>query len=196
MICVWINVWVNNHEARDLRRHRGHYDVNVMWCDVPMYYIPSTQSQQLLCFPCGTIRLDRSPLEAQMKLNACLGHLKVVHMVLRHCHGLHKVLRQINAFFCKPDLPMWVRLLSPFCLLFASSGWPIKCIAWWLCDYSASIWWPQQTFSHHNDGSAFFLPHVCNLCIPRLSINGGVSFKGGTQVDRVISQNNIIRAKD
>ena len=30
LICVWINSWVNNCEAGDLRRHRGHYDVNVM----------------------------------------------------------------------------------------------------------------------------------------------------------------------
>ena len=30
LICAWINDWVNNHEAGDLRRHRGHYDVNVM----------------------------------------------------------------------------------------------------------------------------------------------------------------------
>ena len=29
-ICAWINDWVNNREAGDLRRHRGHYDVNVM----------------------------------------------------------------------------------------------------------------------------------------------------------------------
>ena len=29
-ICVWINGWVYNGEAGDLRRHRGHYDVNVM----------------------------------------------------------------------------------------------------------------------------------------------------------------------
>ena len=28
--CVWINVWVNNREAGDLRRHRAHYDVTVM----------------------------------------------------------------------------------------------------------------------------------------------------------------------
>ena len=30
LICVWINGWVNNREAGDLRRHRCHYDVNVM----------------------------------------------------------------------------------------------------------------------------------------------------------------------
>ena len=30
LICVWITVWVNNREAGDLRRHRGHHDVIVM----------------------------------------------------------------------------------------------------------------------------------------------------------------------
>ena len=30
LICTWINGWVNNREAGDLRRHRGHYDVTVM----------------------------------------------------------------------------------------------------------------------------------------------------------------------
>ena len=29
LICAGINDWVNNGEAGDLRRHRGHYDVNV-----------------------------------------------------------------------------------------------------------------------------------------------------------------------
>ena len=29
-ICAWINGWVNNGEAGDLRRHRAHYDVIVM----------------------------------------------------------------------------------------------------------------------------------------------------------------------
>ena len=30
LIRVWINGWVNNREAGDLRRHRAHYDVIVM----------------------------------------------------------------------------------------------------------------------------------------------------------------------
>ena len=29
LICAWINGWVNNSEAGDLRRHRAHYDVIV-----------------------------------------------------------------------------------------------------------------------------------------------------------------------
>ena len=30
LICVWINAWVNNHEAGDLRRYRTHYDFTLM----------------------------------------------------------------------------------------------------------------------------------------------------------------------
>ena len=29
LICAWINAWVNNREAGDLRSHRAHYDVIV-----------------------------------------------------------------------------------------------------------------------------------------------------------------------
>ena len=31
LICIWINGSVNNREAGDLRRNRGHYDVIVMY---------------------------------------------------------------------------------------------------------------------------------------------------------------------
>ena len=30
LICAWINDWVNNGEAADLRRHCAHYDVTIM----------------------------------------------------------------------------------------------------------------------------------------------------------------------
>ena len=36
LICVWINGWVNNGEAGDLRRYRTHYDVTVM--DISYYH--------------------------------------------------------------------------------------------------------------------------------------------------------------
>ena len=32
LICAWINGWVDNGEASDLRRHRAHYDVTAMHC--------------------------------------------------------------------------------------------------------------------------------------------------------------------
>ena len=34
LICAWINGWVNDCEAGDLRRHRAHYGVTVMGCGV------------------------------------------------------------------------------------------------------------------------------------------------------------------
>ena len=30
LICIWINGWVNNRKAGDLRRYRAHYDVTIM----------------------------------------------------------------------------------------------------------------------------------------------------------------------
>ena len=33
LICVWINSWINNRKAGDLRRYRAHYDVIVMELD-------------------------------------------------------------------------------------------------------------------------------------------------------------------
>ena len=39
LICAWINAWANNSDVGDLRRHRTHYDVTVMFpgtsCPVP-----------------------------------------------------------------------------------------------------------------------------------------------------------------
>ena len=48
LICVWINDWVNNREAGDLRRHRGHYDVNVMTIEA-MAWMNNTPEQATGC---------------------------------------------------------------------------------------------------------------------------------------------------
>ena len=34
LICAWTNGWINNQDAGDLKRHRAHYDVTVMWCRI------------------------------------------------------------------------------------------------------------------------------------------------------------------
>ena len=44
LICDWINYWVNNREAGDLRRYRAHYDVTVIQylsSECHLYRIPS-----------------------------------------------------------------------------------------------------------------------------------------------------------
>ena len=45
LICAWINGWVNNREAGDLRRHRARYDVIVMNCEI--YYTFSDWSYNI-----------------------------------------------------------------------------------------------------------------------------------------------------
>ena len=46
LICVWINGWVNNSEAGDLRRYRAHYHVTVMtyWGAKICPYFPYIQT--------------------------------------------------------------------------------------------------------------------------------------------------------
>ena len=41
LICTWINGWVNNREAGDLRRHRAHYDVTALYTRV--WYVTLSQ---------------------------------------------------------------------------------------------------------------------------------------------------------
>ena len=57
LICVWINGWVNNREAGDLRRYRAHYDVTLMylWCDCN--YISSASTSR-----CKGLPLNRADL--------------------------------------------------------------------------------------------------------------------------------------
>ena len=42
LICVWINDWVNNHEAGDFIRYRAHYDVSVMWSGISLHKVHSS----------------------------------------------------------------------------------------------------------------------------------------------------------
>ena len=63
LICVWINGWVNNREAGDLRRYRAHYDVIVMNND-DVYHRISHCAALLWC----TSRLKNAILELITKL--------------------------------------------------------------------------------------------------------------------------------
>ena len=67
LICAWINDWVNNREAGDLRRHRGHYDVSVMTWRTDarsihgghLFWYPSGQTDGLVL-----VRFKSDPLAA------------------------------------------------------------------------------------------------------------------------------------
>ena len=47
LICAWINVWVNNRETGDLRRHRAHYDVIVMMTHGNIHWKPGSCDDNL-----------------------------------------------------------------------------------------------------------------------------------------------------
>ena len=90
LICAWINIWVNNHEAGGLRRHRALYDVIVM-----VWYI----------------RAPLLPYWQGLNKNAPLQHIKAtsqvcpciswvdVYVLRRTCSGHHQghVLRVVLA---------------------------------------------------------------------------------------------------
>ena len=57
LICTWINGWVNNREAGDLRRHLGHYDVTVMFL---LHHTGTTWMQEIIyCLQHGPGASDR-----------------------------------------------------------------------------------------------------------------------------------------
>ena len=56
LICAWINDWVNNREAGDLRRYRVHYDVTLMFlrwqdlqCDLTHVWSGHHNRQRIAC---------------------------------------------------------------------------------------------------------------------------------------------------
>ena len=55
LICVWLDGWVNNGEAGDLRPYSAHYDVTVMCCDVPEEH-PMTYAHGSYYVAVSTIR--------------------------------------------------------------------------------------------------------------------------------------------
>ena len=47
LICVWIDNWINNHEAGDLRCYRTHYDVIVIFWYYPQSQPPCNNSSKI-----------------------------------------------------------------------------------------------------------------------------------------------------
>ena len=52
LICAWINSWVNNCEAGDLRRYRAHYDVTVT---LKSEYVNKTKQNAIKWYTGSTI---------------------------------------------------------------------------------------------------------------------------------------------
>ena len=95
LICVWINGWVNDREAGDLRRYRGHYDVIVMrtvqWTSLRRF-----QSRCLLKWSVGyksnvLVKLNHFlPDEFFLITVSVVGYQLVFLRLSYHCSGVRK----------------------------------------------------------------------------------------------------------
>ena len=84
LICAWANGSVNNQDAGDLRRHRAHYDVTVMWCRIVIQW--SGQQWDLSAFNAASL-LSNFELVKRFKLGVpCI--MEGMASNLAHCSTL------------------------------------------------------------------------------------------------------------
>ena len=94
LICAWMNAWLNNRDVGDLRRHRAHYDVIVMYetifrypCD-DFFATPDNPILKLKCNVCPnkisvSLRFEVSTLLSQI-LETILKQLAKLLLKLWH----------------------------------------------------------------------------------------------------------------
>ena len=82
LICTWINGWINEREAIDLRRVRTHYDVTVMWASIYVtnLVINSTQLKIFL------LNIIQQHIQKHVKAETPLGLFASVYLV--HVQGI------------------------------------------------------------------------------------------------------------
>ena len=107
LICAWINCWVNNHEASDLRCHRAYYDVIVMIWIIPMpndihiFCISHEMytTKQLLCrsFSGGTRYVNDQV--SQYNGGRCIGAKLVRCQQCPLCLSAHHYWRSCHIFY-------------------------------------------------------------------------------------------------
>ena len=75
-MCAWINVWVNNREAGDLRRHPAHYDVIVMKYMALFFHLHTTYAFNVfLILDVYNIPCVMSYTCDSIQYDACINHL-------------------------------------------------------------------------------------------------------------------------
>ena len=67
VICAWINGWVNNGEARDLRRQNAHYDVIVMHIVASIVKVNKNIDMVIMIFFSKTVTIDTTSWLCEFK---------------------------------------------------------------------------------------------------------------------------------
>ena len=171
LICAWINDWVNNREADDLRRHRGHYDVNVM--------IDPNRSH--ICIPVAAVELswyvsNCDPVKSDKYVyNSMITSPSIVCMMTSSNGNIFRVTGPLCGEFTGHR---WIPLAKAsdtelWCYLWLSWGWLYEtpsCPLWLHCNGETGPWKHDPIFIN-------CLQSVCKLgCLIGKHINAISSF--------------------
>ena len=117
LIYVWINGWVNNREAGDLRRYRAHYDVTVMlvWIINYIHMKYYCRHHHNLCHLHGChYHRDDNPSCCSLE---CLQDCYQFYL-LHYCWWLILLLLTVFSLLLRYPLPLW----SPLYMTTSSNG--------------------------------------------------------------------------
>ena len=124
MICVWINGWVNNRKAGDLRHYRVHFDVTVMSCGVwcPHALFHSRDPTNLQDFQAGSV----SFLTEYFSVLVFYVHWSLNFVFIEFCWG--RWFYCVDSWFIYrcPARIVNILLINDKCVLIFSDG----CLLW------------------------------------------------------------------
>ena len=153
LIYAWINGWVNNHEAGDLRRHHAHYDF-IVWKFWPKHILIFKLEWSIISLQCyDFINLLCNHLKLRiliMPTFSWLVALEVVIMTTSSTTSDNRVgimMMQVSVMVPNPqqltaakctDSPCWLAWFSG-CM----SPTPDVCMTSWLCFkiWRSFFWW-------------------------------------------------------
>ena len=103
LICAWIYGWVNNRKAGDLRRHRAHYDVDVMRSTYTYFMGYNLH----LCGLMHRCNIGHTP-ETYLKLK--YREISFVHNLLLSCQLVFQILYRARQCHCRAlyKISKWV----------------------------------------------------------------------------------------
>ena len=110
LICGWINRWINNREAGDLKRHLVHYDVIVMMWNLIDY----------------------------IKLTSCYAR-KYLRLTLQLIYSYHGYLKHRHRFYCNVHIQIWMLSTRLYRLVYDAKyqhsydGLPNSKYLWFTC---------------------------------------------------------------
>ena len=141
LICIWINDWVNKHEAGNSRRYRAHYDVIVLATALHWWEINIASGNGLVLS--GAKSLPEPKLKKVLWCHSSLGHNELTPILWNMWHSWY-----LHIHFCMPcaftkySLPATRTILS----LSSIFVWLFSCFNLLLCCVAGLTRWGRELF--------------------------------------------------